>query len=133
MSDSNQLVCLTQTSLYSHRSRLEEEDCLCENKDADQLCSNSNCTADRRLCFRYSDSTIPLLLKSKIPSVNMVLEVEPWIKFVQPLDYVRSDKSPLSTTTTIVDNYFVQSYQQSNRVTLPHLSTQYMVLHESTK
>ena len=31
--------------------------CLCENKDADQLCSN--CTADQRLCIRYSDSTIP--------------------------------------------------------------------------
>ena len=30
-----------------------------ENKDADQLCSN--CAADQRLCFRYTDSTIPLL------------------------------------------------------------------------
>ena len=38
--------------------------CLCENKGADQL--RSNCEADQRLCFRYSDSTIPLLLKSKI-------------------------------------------------------------------
>ena len=34
--------------------------CLCENKGADQLCSN--CTADQRLCFHYSDSTISLLL-----------------------------------------------------------------------
>ena len=34
--------------------------CICENKGADQLCSN--CTADLRLCFRYTDSTIPLLL-----------------------------------------------------------------------
>ena len=34
--------------------------CLCKNKGADQLCSN--CTADQCLCFRYSDSTIPLLL-----------------------------------------------------------------------
>ena len=33
---------------------------VCENKDGDQLCSN--CTADRRLCFRHMDSTIPLLL-----------------------------------------------------------------------
>ena len=40
--------------------------CLCENKDADQLCSN--CTAAQRLCFRYMDSTIPLLLKSEISS-----------------------------------------------------------------
>ena len=35
-----------------------------ENKDADQLRGNRE--ADQRLCFRYSDSTIPLLLKSKI-------------------------------------------------------------------
>ena len=34
--------------------------CLCENKGADQLCSN--CTADQRLCFCYSDSTILHLL-----------------------------------------------------------------------
>ena len=37
---------------------------LCENKGADQLCSN--CTADQRLCFRYMDSSIPLLLIAKI-------------------------------------------------------------------
>ena len=35
--------------------------CLCEKKDADQLCSN--CTADQRLCFRYTDNTT---LSSKI-------------------------------------------------------------------
>ena len=40
--------------------------CLCENKGADQL--RSNCEADQRLCFRYTDSTIPLLLKSEISS-----------------------------------------------------------------
>ena len=38
-----------------------------ENKDADQLCS-LNCAADQRLCFRYTDSTIPLLPKCKIAS-----------------------------------------------------------------
>ena len=27
--------------------------CICENKDADQLCGNH--TADQRLCFRYLD------------------------------------------------------------------------------
>ena len=32
--------------------------CICENKDADQ-----------RLCFRYKDSTIPLLPKSEISSL----------------------------------------------------------------
>ena len=40
--------------------------CICENKDADQLRGNRE--ADQRLCFRYSDSTIPLLFKSEISS-----------------------------------------------------------------
>ena len=38
-----------------------------ENKGADQL--RSNCEADQRLCFRYTESTIPLLSKSKIYSL----------------------------------------------------------------
>ena len=40
--------------------------CIGENKDADQLRGNRE--ADQRLCFRYSDSTIPPLLNSKISS-----------------------------------------------------------------
>ena len=40
--------------------------CIGENKDADQLRGNRE--ADQRLCFRYSDSAIPLLLKSEISS-----------------------------------------------------------------
>ena len=40
--------------------------CICENKDADQLRGNRE--ADQRNCFRYIDSTIPLLPKSEIPS-----------------------------------------------------------------
>ena len=40
---------------------------ICENKDADQLCGNR--TADQRLCFRYTDSTIPLLAKSESSSL----------------------------------------------------------------
>ena len=40
--------------------------CICENKDADQL--RSNCEADQRLCFRHTDSTIPLLLIFKVSS-----------------------------------------------------------------
>ena len=38
--------------------------CLGENKGADQL--RSNCEADQRLCFRYTDSTVPLLLKDVV-------------------------------------------------------------------
>ena len=41
--------------------------CICENKDADQLCGNRK--ADQRLCFRYTDSTVPLLHKSEISSL----------------------------------------------------------------
>ena len=41
--------------------------CKCENKDADQL--RSKCAANQRLCFRYMESTIPLLSKSKISSL----------------------------------------------------------------
>ena len=33
--------------------------CIGENKDADQLRGNRE--ADQRLCFRYSDSTIPII------------------------------------------------------------------------
>ena len=40
---------------------------ICKNKDADQL--RSKCEADQRLCFRYTDSTIPLLSKSKLSSL----------------------------------------------------------------
>ena len=35
--------------------------CICENKDADQLRGYRE--ADQRLCFRYIDSTIPLVPK----------------------------------------------------------------------
>ena len=41
--------------------------CICENKDADQLRGNRE--ADQRLCFRYIDSTIPLLSKSEISNL----------------------------------------------------------------
>ena len=40
--------------------------CICENKDADQLRGNRE--AYQRLCFRYTDSTIPLLPKYEISS-----------------------------------------------------------------
>ena len=41
--------------------------CICENKDTDQLRGDRE--ADQRLCFRYTDSTIPLLPKSEISSL----------------------------------------------------------------
>ena len=49
--------------------------CICKNKDADQLRSNRK--ADKCLCFRYKDSTIPLRLlsKSKISSLEPFLRL----------------------------------------------------------
>ena len=41
--------------------------CICENKAADQLRGNRE--ADQRLCFRYTDSTIPLLPICEITSL----------------------------------------------------------------
>ena len=53
--------------LFSYEPRREKTGFLhMQNKDADQLRGNHE--ADQRLCFRYTDSTIPLLSKSKISS-----------------------------------------------------------------
>ena len=49
---------------------------MCENKDADQLRGDRE--ADQRLCFRYTDSAIPLLSKSEISSL------QPFCVAVQP-------------------------------------------------
>ena len=51
---------------YFSRIMRKWDYCLRKNTGADQLCSN--CTADQRLCFRYTDSTISLLPKSEISS-----------------------------------------------------------------
>ena len=48
----------------AYEPRYEPAFCICENKDADQL--RSNCATDQRLCFRYTDSTIPHLPKFEI-------------------------------------------------------------------
>ena len=58
----------TFSSVHSQMSRLMGKPTICigENKDADQLRGNRE--ADQRLCFRYSDSAIPLLLKSEVSS-----------------------------------------------------------------
>ena len=70
----NSIIARIQISLQENNNyiyymshRMEKPtNCICENKGADQL--RSNCEADQRLCFRYTDSTIPILLKSEISS-----------------------------------------------------------------
>ena len=49
--------------------------CICENKDADQLRGDRE--ADHRLCFRYTDSTSPLLPKYDISSLQPSVVVQP--------------------------------------------------------
>ena len=57
----------TEATRYSMSRVMRKPDfCICENKDADQLRGNRE--ADQRLCFRYTDRTIPLLPKSEISS-----------------------------------------------------------------
>ena len=45
--------------------------CICENKDAGQL--RSNCAADQRLCFRYTDSTTLYYLNPKFQASSHFL------------------------------------------------------------
>ena len=59
-------ICENKDADQLRGNREADQRLLCENKDADQLRGNRE--ADQRLCFRYIDSTIPLLSKSKISS-----------------------------------------------------------------
>ena len=62
MSDTSQRHMQNYMSLCMRKPTI----CIGENKDADQLRGDRE--ADQRLCFRYTDSTLPLLLKSEISS-----------------------------------------------------------------
>ena len=55
------------SSLNVSRVVRKPDFCICENKDADQLRGKRE--ADQGLCFRYMDSSIPLLPKSEISSL----------------------------------------------------------------
>ena len=57
-------ICINS---YLSRIKREPDFRICRNKGADQ--HRSNCEAARRLCFRHSDNTNPLHLKSKTPRV----------------------------------------------------------------
>ena len=62
----NVWVLHTCKKLSEHMSLVmrKPEFCIRENKGADQLCGNR--TTDQHLCFRHTDSTIPLLSKSDL-------------------------------------------------------------------
>ena len=77
--------------------------CICENKDADQLRGNRE--ADQRLCFRYIDSTIPLLPKYEISSLK------PSCVVVQPgLCLIRSETPKNGFLTTRLKYLFYIVY-----------------------
>ena len=61
------MLQLTRKKDYLSRVMRKPAFCICENKDADQLRGNRE--ADQRLCFRYTDTTIPQLSKSEISSL----------------------------------------------------------------
>ena len=57
-------VLLKVSALNNNHKSMEyephrEKTGICKNKDADQLRGDRE--ADQRLCFRYTDSTVPLL------------------------------------------------------------------------
>ena len=73
---------------------------ICENKDADQLRGNRE--ADQRLCFRYSDSTIPLLSKSMISSWFVSNLVE------NPEDRFSQNEAHLNLNVNITDSVTIK-------------------------
>ena len=64
-------LCRTFFAEYMSCVMSKPDFCTYENKDIDQLCGDR--TADQRLCFRYMDSTIPLLLKLKFQASSHLL------------------------------------------------------------
>ena len=68
MNNGNENISMIKEEHLSHCIRKPTE-CLGENKGSDQLRGNRE--ADQRVCFHYMDSTIPLVLKSKISSFQL--------------------------------------------------------------
>ena len=82
---------ITTTPIYIEMSHVMRKSAFCiyENKGSDQL--RSNCAADQRLCFRYTDSTIPLLRNSKISSVGYLLQIYSLVYVGNPEDRFSHD------------------------------------------
>ena len=78
--------------------------CICENKDTDQLRGYRE--ADQRLCFRYIDSSIPLLPKSKIFKL-LAIFCDCTARFMS--DLVRNPKTGFLTTRLICSCYNIPS------------------------
>ena len=82
---------------YNSRLLSKPAFCICENKDADQLRGNRE--ADQLLCFRYADSTIPLL------PIYEISNLSPAFVVVQPgsfLTWSETSKTGFLTTRLII-------------------------------
>ena len=104
--------------------------CICENKDADQLLGNRE--ADQRLCFRYTDSTIPVLHIYEISSLYTSCVV------VQPAYCQTWSETPKTgfLTTRLKYNLYIHSEgendtgtdkQQRTTMELPPRTDQYSI------
>ena len=90
--------------------------CIGENKDADQLRGNRE--ADQRLCFRYSDSTIPLLCKFEISSLYRPVCVGPVQK---PHCWFSQKAAHIMTKLVAYENAIKNAYPPYNQ----NLTTNY--------
>ena len=102
--------------------------CICENKDSDQLRGNRK--ADQRLCFCYTDSTIPLLPKSEISSL------QPSSVAVQPGLCGTRSKTPKNRFSQIeahLVSYFELLHDITNKVTFAPSQDFYCIFKSHSK
>ena len=89
--------------------------CIGKNKDADQLRGNRE--ADQRLCFRYSDSTIPPLLNSKLYRPVCVRPVrKPHCWFFHEVAHIKHEKFYNLEPGLIQTRMYRQTVQVSTRI-----------------
>ena len=69
------------------------------------ICKNKSAAADRRLCFRYIDSTTPLISISEIPSLlpfSVVVQTEWWLTWSETMkDNFSRDEAHLISTDLV--------------------------------
>ena len=72
-------ICNTDVSIIIQwdMSRIVRKPAFC-------ICENKNAVYDQRLCFRYTDSTIPLLPKSRSGAVVRALDFGPMGPWFEP-------------------------------------------------
>ena len=91
--------------------------CTSKNKEADQLRGNRE--ADQRLCFRFTERTIPLLSESKI-SKPLAIFSDCTARFVADLVGNPEDRVSHNITCILKKPYKITCFMaQGNRTLLP--------------